>query len=367
MSSMVASEQSARELLEWGWRTTDAPLRDAVLRSLPATCRTVVGYQFGWWDRHGQPVNGKRGEALRPTLLLLSAAAMGGRRADVARVAAAVELVHNFSLVHDDVMGAVMTRHHRPTVWHAFGTDQAILAGGAMLALATQVVAENGDALASRAGEWLSRCVVRLCEGQFGDLALEGRDDVTLPECLAVAVGKTSALLECSCALGALVAGAEEDRIDSLRAFGRELGIAHQLVDDMLGIWGGPAVAGKPAGADLVRRKKSLPVVAALTSDTAAGRELAAMYRAGGPLDACQVAHASELLEESGGRAWAQRETTARLAGTVRHLDAAGCEPKAYAELLALVGLMTRGNPEEPCREPGDRVDPPVRSGRPDH
>jgi geranylgeranyl diphosphate synthase type I len=330
-------------LLEWGWHTTDALLRDAVFRLLPATCRTVIGYHFGWWDRHGQPVNGKCGEALRPTLVLLSAAAMGGRPADVARVAAAVELVHNFSLVHDDVMSGDMTRYHRPAAWHAFGMDQAILDGGVMLALATRMVAENGDVSAPRAGEWLSRCVVRLCEGKFGDLEYEEREDVALPECLAMVVGKTSALLACSCAVGVLLAGAEEDRIDSLRAFGRELGIAYQLVDDMLGIWGDPEVTGKPVGADLVRRRKSLPVVSALTSGTAAGRELAAMCRAGGPLDACQVARASELVEESGGRAWAQRETTARPTGAVTHLDAAGCEPKAHAELLALVGLMTRG------------------------
>jgi geranylgeranyl diphosphate synthase type I len=342
MSSLVASGRTARELLEWGWRTTDAPLRDAVVRLLPATCRTLVGYHFGWWDRHGRPVNGKRGKALRPTLLLLSAAAMGGRPSDVARVAAAVELVHNFSLVHDDVMDGDRTRHHRPTVWHAFGADRAILAGDAMLALATRMVAEYDGASTARVGEWLSRCVVRLCEGQFGDLAFEGREDVALPECLAMVAGKTSALLECSCALGALLAGADHDRIDSLRAFGREFGVAYQLVDDMLGIWGDPAVTGKPVGADLVRRKKSLPVVAALTSRTAAGRELAALYRADGPLDTGQVARASELVEKSGGRRWAQRETRARLAEAATHLDAAGCEPTAHAELLALVGLMTR-------------------------
>jgi geranylgeranyl diphosphate synthase type I len=343
VSSVVASGRTARELLEWGWRTADAPMRDAVFRLLPVTCRTVVGYHFGWWDRHGQPVNGKCGEALRPTLVLLSAAAVGGRCADVARVAAAVELVHNFSLVHDDVMSGDVTRCHRPTVRDAFGMDQAILAGGAMFALAMRMVAENGGALTARAGEWLSRCVVRQCEGQFGDLALERRGDVALSECLAVAAGRTSALLECSCALGALLAGAEEERMDSLRAFGREFSIAYQLVDDMLGIWGDPAVTGKPVGADLVRRKKSMPVVAALTSGTAAGRELAAIYRTDGPLDACQVAHASELVETSGGRSWAQRETTARLTAAATHLDMAGCEPKAHAELLALVGRTTTG------------------------
>jgi geranylgeranyl diphosphate synthase type I len=337
MTTVTMEGRSARELLDWGRRTIEAPLRAAVL-GLPAASRTVVGYHFAWWDRHGRSGNGARGKALRPTLLLLSAQATGGRPAELAPVAAAVELVHNFSLVHDDIMDGDRTRHHRPTVWHVFGTDQAILAGDAMLALATRLVAESAGPPAALAVEWVSQAVVRLCEGQYGDLGFEQRDDVTLSECLAMVAGKTSALVECSCALGALL-GTDTRRIDSLRYFGRELGVALQIVDDMLGIWGDPAVTGKPVGADLARRKKTLPVVAALTSGTSAGRELSTLYRSDGPLD---VARAARLVEEAGGRAWAREVTAARLAGATSHLDDAGCEPRARAELLTLAGLITR-------------------------
>jgi geranylgeranyl diphosphate synthase type I len=337
----VAAGRSASELLVWGRQATEASLREAVL-GLPVMTRTVVGYHFGWWDRRGHPVNGRRGKALRPTLLLLSARAAGGRPAEVTRVAAAVELVHNFSLVHDDVMDGDRSRYRRPTVWHVFGADQAILAGDAMLALAMRMVAESAGPPAALAVEWLSRCVVRLCEGQFGDLAFEQRDDVDLAECLTMVAGKTSALLECSCALGALLAGAGDDRIDAMRAFGRELGFAFQLVDDMLGIWGDPELTGKPVGADLARRKKTLPVAAALTSDTAAGRKLLALYRGDGQLDAGQVARAARLVEDAGGRAWARHETAARLAEATTYLDAAGCEPTARAELLTVAEFVTR-------------------------
>jgi geranylgeranyl diphosphate synthase, type I len=342
MSSVpVVAGRSAGELLVWGRQAMEAPLREAVL-GLPPVARTVVGYHFGWWDRRGRPVDGKRGKALRPTLLLLSARAAGGRPAEVARVAAAVELVHNFSLVHDDVMDGDRVRHGRPTLWCVFGSSQAILAGDAMLALAMGIMAEDAGPAAACAVAWLSRCVVRLCEGQFSDLAFERRDDVAVSECLAMAAGKTAALLGCSCALGALLAGAGTSRIDSMRSFGLALGVAFQLVDDLLGIWGDPAVTGKPVGADLVRRKKSLPVVAALASDTEAGRELSALYRGDRPLDDGQVARAARLVEEAGGREWAERETAVRLTEAMTCLDAVGCEPTVRAELSTLAGLIAR-------------------------
>jgi geranylgeranyl diphosphate synthase, type I len=340
LTPVVGTSRSAEELLAWGWRTTETTLRDAV-SGLPPTARTVVGYHFGWWDRHGRPEHGGHGKALRPTLLLLTAQALGGRPDEATRTAAAVELVHNFSLVHDDVMDGDRTRHHRPTVWHAFGVDQAILAGDTMLALALRLVAESAGPSAATAGEWLSRSVVRLCEGQYGDLAFERREDVTLPECLAMVAGKTATLLECSCALGALLAGADAPRVDSARGFGRALGVAFQVVDDLLGIWGDSAVTGKPVGADLARRKKSLPVVAALTSGTEAGRELAALYRGDGPLDPDRTERAAELVEVAGGRDWARKEIAACVAEATAHLDAAGCEPGAYTELLTLARLIT--------------------------
>jgi geranylgeranyl diphosphate synthase type I len=165
---------------------------------------------------------------------------------------------------------------------------------------------------------------------------------VSLSECMTMVAGKTASLFGCSCALGALLAGADDTRVDALRDFGLELGVAFQLVDDMLGIWGDPEVTGKPVGADLARRKKTLPVVAALISDTAAGRELLALYHGNGSLDDGQVARATRLVEEAGARQWAREEIAARLAKAAAYLDTAGCEPIAHAELLALAGLVAQ-------------------------
>ncbi|MGP4014368.1 polyprenyl synthetase family protein [Saccharopolyspora sp. 5N708] len=339
ISPTAAETRSASELLDWGRRTTEPALRDAV-SELSAFIEQMVGYHLGWWDQNGRPGDAVQGKALRPTLVLLSATAMGGEVSDATPAAAAVELVHNFSLLHDDVIDGDLIRHHRPTAWAVFGTDRAIVAGDAMLALAVRTVLRGPSA--ASAAKRLSSCVVSLCDGQAKDVAFERRPDVSLGECLAMAADKTAALLACSCGLGALSAGARPAQVDAMRAFGHELGMAFQLVDDLLGIWGDPAVTGKPAGADLARRKKSLPVVAALTSDTAAGRELSSVYDGDGPLNTDQIARAADLVEAAGGRAWAARQAADRLADAAAYLHAAECAPAAHADLLTLARLITR-------------------------
>ena len=191
-----------------------------------------------------------------------------------------VELVHNFTLLHDDVMDRDTTRRHRPTAWTVFGDADAILAGDALQALALRLLAEDPHPASRPAAARLADCVIELCEGQQADTALERRapGEVTLDEVLAMAEAKTGALLGCACALGGLYAGAADEDVAALDAFGRQAGLAFQLIDDVIGIWGDPSRTGKPAGADLAARKKSLPVVAALASGTPAAAELAALY-----------------------------------------------------------------------------------------
>ncbi|CAM5322766.1 hypothetical protein SALBM311S_11426 [Streptomyces alboniger] len=186
------------------------------------------------------------------------------------RAAAAVELVHNFTLLHDDVMDRDRIRRHRPTAWTVFGDADAILAGDTLQALALRMLAEDPHPASARAAARLADCVVELCAGQHADTAMEalGPRDVTLDEVLAMAEAKTGALLGCACALGALYAGAGEEDVRALDGFGREAGLAFQLIDDVIGIWGDPRSTGKPALVDLAARKKSLPVVAALVSGT---------------------------------------------------------------------------------------------------
>ncbi|MDT0306007.1 polyprenyl synthetase family protein [Streptomyces sp. DSM 44917] len=329
------------------------PALRASVHELPAPVARVASYHFGWTDRDGRPSDAPAGKALRPALVLGCAAAVGGRPEDALAPAVAVELVHNFSLLHDDILDGDTTRRHRATAWTVFGTASALLAGDALLVHAGRVLTGQPGRLATATGlRWLSEATTRLIEGEQTDISFEEREHVTLVECLAMTERKTAALLACACALGALWAGGSADRTEALRRFGSHLGMAFQLADDLLGIWGDPAVTGKPAGADLASRKKSLPVVAALDSGTPAARRLAEAYGKGGPEpgpagpagrraegDPAETAHLAALVEEAGGRAWAERAAEEELRLALECLAAAEPAPGAAESLAALARL----------------------------
>ncbi|KQV18715.1 family 2 encapsulin nanocompartment cargo protein polyprenyl transferase [Kitasatospora sp. Root107] len=332
----------AIEVLARSRAVVDPVLRAAV-ESLPASMRRVSGYHFGWWEADGVPSTAGSGKAIRPALVLAAAQAVGATGPAVAvRAAAAVELVHNFTLLHDDVIDRDDTRRHRPTAWRVFGVTEAILAGDAMHSLALRVLAEDEHPAAATAVRRLADCVVELCEGQQADCAFEQRDDVTLAECLAMAEAKTGALLGSACAIGALYGGAGEQAAAALDAFGREIGLAFQLIDDLIGIWGDPAVTGKPVGADLAARKKSLPVVFALASGNPGSARLAELYALERPLTAVELREAAASVDQAGGRAWAQSESCERMAAAIAHLADAVPDPSAADDLLALAELVTR-------------------------
>lgn len=336
----TTTARPAPEVLAWSRRMVDPALRAAVDR-LPDLMRLIAGHHFGWWDEHGDPVEAVGGKAIRPTLVLLAAEAAGGVPGSAVPAAVAVELVHSFSLLHDDVMDGDVTRRHRPTAWTVFGTGPAILAGDALLTLAFDVLATGAPSVAREGMRKLSAAVQDLVDGQSADIAFERRTDVDLPECLTMAEGKTGALLGCACGLGALYGGGGPEQVGHLRGFGERLGLAFQLVDDLLGIWGDPQVTGKPVYSDLRRRKKSLPVVAALTSGTPAGDELAALYHRDQPLSDADLLPAAELIDSAGGRAWCQAQADDLLAQALGHLWSAAPAERAAAELEALARMVT--------------------------
>jgi geranylgeranyl diphosphate synthase type I len=306
--------------------------------------RRVARYHFGWEHADGTAAAGNAGKAIRPALVLAAAAALGGpaAQASAVRAAAAVELVHNFTLLHDDVMDRDTTRRHRPTAWTVFGDADAILAGDALQALALRLLAEDPHPASAAAAARLAACVVELCEGQQADTALERRDpaEVALDEVLVMAEAKTGALLGCACALGALYAGVPVEDVEALDAFGREAGLAFQLIDDVIGIWGDPSRTGKPAGADLAARKKSLPVVAALASGTPAAAELAKLYEV--PYDGGDLEPTLLAVERAGGREWAQDQAADHMARALQELSRAVPQPEAAGGLLALAEFVTR-------------------------
>jgi geranylgeranyl diphosphate synthase type I len=253
--------------------------------------------------------------------------------------AVAVELVHNFSLLHDDVMDRDLMRRHRPTGWVAFGEGDAILAGNAMLTLAVEVLVGTGIE-GRRSLPHLLNATQHLISGQSRDLFLEGREAVTLQDVLDMEAGKTAALLACSASIGALAAGAPEHIVTGLETFGRELGFAFQLVDDVLGVVGDPQRTGKSSSSDVRAGKRSAPIVAALTSGTPAGARLAEIF-ANGPLeDEADVALATALIQESGGLEWASTEADARLDRALTAIDELPLAEPAASELAAIAAFI---------------------------
>ncbi|HWC78454.1 MAG TPA: family 2 encapsulin nanocompartment cargo protein polyprenyl transferase [Pseudonocardiaceae bacterium] len=339
-AEMTRPDRSAREVLTWSRNLVEPALRAAV-DTLPESMRRIAGYHFGWWDEQGRLAGADGGKALRPALTLLAAEAVGAQPTAAVPAAVAVELVHNFSLLHDDVMDGDVTRRHRPTAWRVFGSSPAILAGDSLLTLAFEVLADSGHPAAQPGMRMVAAVVQDLNDGQAADVAFEHRDDVDLIECVRMAERKTGALLGCSCAIGALFGQAPDARVASLRCFGARLGLAFQHVDDLLGIWGDPGATGKPVYSDLHSRKKSLPVVAALTSGTDAGRELAGLYGRDHEPMGIDLAHAADLVDRAGGRRWTQSRADTLFTEALDALSEAMPEPGPAAALTALARLAT--------------------------
>jgi geranylgeranyl diphosphate synthase, type I len=334
-ATMPAGVESARDLV--------GPAVAAAVERLSPDVRIVASYHLGLTDAEGRPAgrSGPAGKALRPALALLSARAAGAAPERGVPAAAAVEFVHNFSLLHDDIMDGDTERRHRPTAWTVYGVGAAILAGDALLVLAQDLLLEGP----APQGLWASRClsaaVQRLIAGQGADLAFERRDDVTLDECQQMAGDKTAALMACACSIGAIYVGAPADLAMGLAGFGAHVGLAFQLVDDLLGIWGAPEITGKPVRADLRARKKSLPVVAALTSGTEPGRELGALLRQTEALTEDDLVRAAGLVEQAGGRAWAENAADSALSSAGQCLSDTPMPDDVRAEFGGIAEFIT--------------------------
>lgn len=315
----------------------DRGLRSAVDR-LPAPASRIASYHFGWADTEGALIEGRSGKALRPLLTLLAAQAVGGHWAPAVPAAVAVELVHNFSLIHDDIIDRDTVRRNRQTAWKVFGTTDALLVGDALHALAFEVLAAEDDEQEyfTHGAHLLAATVRALIDGQLADTRFEGRERVGIAECVAMSEAKTASLIGCATELGSLYGGGSPEQMEALRDFGFRLGLTFQHVDDLLGIWGDPVVTGKPTFSDLRSRKKSLPVVAALGSGRPGVAELSRLYTGTEPLDEAQVHRIAELVEQCGGRRASEEAAEVLTASAISRLIERGLEADAVA---ALVGL----------------------------
>lgn len=321
-------------ILERARALTEPALVAAVDRLSPDLA-LPVRYHFGWVDETGAAVEGGGGKGVRPALAVLSAEAAGADPAIALPGAVAVELVHNFSLLHDDIIDGDTERRHRPTVWALHGVADAIIAGDALQTLAFEVLLADPVPTRVAACRRLADATAAMIRGQRADMAFDDRLEVTVAECVAMEGDKTGALLAYSAAVGAELAGAPDNTVDALAAYGLALGLAFQAVDDVLGIWGDPSVTGKAAGNDLRERKKSVPVVHALAAGGSIAAELRRLFERT-EMDDDAVARATALIDEAGGRRSTEDAARDHLDAALAALAGANIDAGAAAELAAL-------------------------------
>ena len=315
----------------------DPALADALARLHPGL-RRVAEYHFGWIDTEGHQTN-RGGKGVRPALTILSAEAVGAPAATGVPGGVALELVHNYSLLHDDVMDGDRERRSRPTVWALYGVPEAILVGDALAELAHQVLLEQPGNSGTAAAHHLADAVAEMIAGQADDMAFESEVEVSVDACLTMAAAKTGALLSCSAAIGAVLAGGEPAAVDALARYGDHVGLAFQAIDDLLGIWGSPAVTGKPVGSDVASRKKTIPISYAMAEGGPSADELRALFGRA-DLDADDVKRAIEVIESTGGREATEALAREHLAAALEALRGSPLEPTAVAELVELAEFV---------------------------
>ncbi len=300
----------------------------------------MLRYHLGWADEHFRPTHAPAGKRARPVLCLLVCESCGGDWQAALPAGAAVEMIHNFSLIHDDIEDNDRVRRGRPTVWAIWGQPQAINAGDTLFALAHLALlhlSEHGVHPESVVeATWiLDQTCVRLTGGQYLDMAFETRAEVSVENYLAMVEGKTAGLIACASELGALVAGVPKEQREHLRAFGHYLGMTFQMTDDILGIWGDPAVTGKPVGSDIIRRKKTLPILYGLEREPALGALLAQET-----FSEQDVERATRLLLEAGSREYTERLAREYHDRAIAALEAVGLDTPTAGVLRELAQVL---------------------------
>ncbi len=293
----------------------------------------MLTYHMGWsGEGAGPEATGKR---IRPLMLLLAAAAAGGNWQKALPAAAAVELVHNFSLVHDDIQDNSEKRRGRPTTWTIWGAPMAINVGDALFVIANQSIMDlakdHPAESVVRASTILNDTCLALTEGQFLDMSYQSRIDLGVEDYWPMVGCKTAALLAACCQIGAVLGGADEPTQDAYRSFGHYLGLAFQVQDDILGIWGDETITGKSAASDLLEGKKSLPVLVGLGK-----KGKFATRWAQGPLTPDEVEGMASLLSQEGGYDYtyeAARQMTDLALNNLRGADPQGEAGEALTEL----------------------------------
>jgi len=301
----------------------------------------MMRYHLGWVDEQGNPQEGMGGKLLRPTLCLLACETVGGDWRAALPAAAALELVHNFSLIHDDIQDESEERRHRLTLWRRWGKPQAINAGDAMYALsrlALYRLRERGvpDGKVLHVAHILDEACLRLCEGQYLDLSYEDRLDIDVDDYLEMIEGKAAALIECSLHIGALLGTENQSLIGHFQRFGKMLGLAYQIRDDVLGIWGKK----KAHDTDIKKRKKTFPVIYALGRAEGKQREKLLTIYQKGISEEGEVFEVIKALDSLGPQKYAQKMAEHYYLGSLEELRAMNLPAQAEDELRMIAAFF---------------------------
>jgi geranylgeranyl diphosphate synthase type I len=299
----------------------------------------MLAYHLGWEGPDAGPkASGKR---VRPLLVVLTTEAAGSDWEKALPAAAAVELVHNFSLIHDDIQDNSPLRRGRKTVWKKWNISQAINAGDSMFSLAhialERLQGKIEPELVIKAQSLLPMACLRLTQGQYLDLSYEHRADLVMYDYWPMISSKTASLIATCTELGALIAGADETKVSIYREFGQYVGLAFQVQDDILGIWGDYAVTGNSTESDLVEGKISLPVFYALEhSQTFTNRWQQ------GSISPEEVPEIADLLKLEGAYDYAQNEAERLTEHALSKLEEAEPAMPAAGALRELAEQLTK-------------------------
>lgn len=302
-----------------------------------ADLRDILYYHLGY--ENGVSIQGAQGKRIRPLLVLLTAQAAGGDWKAALPAAAAVELVHNFSLIHDDIEDRSQTRRGRETVWARWSEPLAINAGDAMYAMAFSalegLIPTVGKLHALEAYRVLTDTCIYLTGGQHLDITYENAQSLLLEAYWPMVSGKTAALLAACPQLGAICAGANSEIIEIMRTFGHSLGLSFQVQDDLLGIWGAAAETGKSVVNDLVNGKKTLPILYGFQQE----KQFAAAWRNAKPEE---INHQQlvELLEQDGARSYTESQARRLTVESLSALDRVGFDNDAGKALRVLAETL---------------------------
>ncbi len=281
----------------------------------------MLRYHIGWVDVDGLPRASNQGKGLRSSLCLFSCEAVGGSINVALPLAAGIELIHNFSLIHDDIQDGDMERRHRPTVWANWGKPKALQAGNTMRVLADLALQKEVESIGNfnqiaACSLILTTACLDMIEGQYLDLYFEGRTDIDSIKYLKMVSRKTGALIRCSMELGAIVGNADHETVGSMALCGSYMGNVFQIRDDYLGIWGYEKNTGKSIGNDIRKKKNSLPIVFAMEKASVGDKRFIQEIYGKSYIKDDDVDHVMSILHKVGAKEYVQElaETEAALA-----------------------------------------------------